>query len=119
MKPSVTVLAYAACGTCKKALRWLDENKIAYAVRPIVEQPPTREELDRWLPASGLPVRKWLNTSGQSYRALGKAKVDAANDDELVRWLTQDGKLVNRPVVVLGDRVLVGFDAERYAAAFR
>lgn len=112
------VLSYAGCGTCKKALRWLDEHGVPVIVRPIVDEPPTVAELEAWIPASGLPVRKWLNTSGQSYRALGKAKVDAASDAELVRWLAADGKLVKRPVVVHGKRVLVGFRDDDFAAAF-
>lgn len=109
MKKDVLVLSYAGCGTCKKALKWLAEKKIAHRLRPIVDEPPTAAELAAWIPASGLPVRKWLNTSGQSYRALGKAKVDAASDAELVKWLAADGKLVKRPVVVVGKKVLVGF----------
>ena len=87
-------------------------------MRPIVDEPPTAEELARWVPASGLPVRRWLNTSGQSYRALGKARVDAASDAEVTRWLTEDGKLVKRPVLVTGDKVLVGFREDDYAALF-
>ncbi len=112
------MLSYAGCGTCKKALKWLAERGVEVTVRPIVEQPPTPAELSKWIPASGLPVRKWLNTSGQSYRAIGKEKVDAADDATLVRWLAEDGKLVKRPVLVLGERVLVGFREEQYAALF-
>jgi arsenate reductase (glutaredoxin) len=112
------VLSYAGCGTCKKALKWLGEHRVEVDVRPIVEAPPTAEELSAWVPKSGRPVRKWLNTSGLSYRALDKARLDAAKDEEIVRWLTQDGKLVKRPVVVIGKRVLVGFDEKAYAEAF-
>jgi len=112
------VLSYAGCSTCKKALRWFAERGLEVDVRPIVDAPPSASELAEWIPKSGRPVRKWLNTSGQSYRALGKAKVDAAKDEELVRWLTQDGKLVKRPVVVTKKRVLVGFDEESYEATF-
>ena len=112
------VLSYAGCGTCKKALRWFAEHGVEVDVRPIVDAPPSADELAAWIPKSQRPVRKWLNTSGQSYRALGKEKVDAAKDEEIVRWLTQDGKLVKRPVVVAGKRVLVGFDEEQYARAF-
>lgn len=111
------VLAYAGCSTCKKALKWLADRGIDAEVRPIVERPPTEAELARWIPASGLPVKKWLNTSGQSYRALGKAKIDAADDRTLVKWLAADGKLVKRPVVVIGDRVLVGFRDHEYEEA--
>jgi len=123
MKTEVTVLAYAGCSTCKKALAWLDAQGVSYRVRPIVEEPPTPKELAVWIPASGLPVRKWLNTSGQSFRALGKAKIDAASDAELAKWLAADGKLVKRPVLVgapggeRSPRVLVGFKPEAWGAA--
>jgi arsenate reductase (glutaredoxin) len=111
------VLSYAGCSTCKKALRWLEEHGVRAEVRPIVEQPPTAAELAAWIPKSKKPVRKWLNTSGQSYRALDKERVASAKDDELTTWLTKDGKLVKRPVVVIGRHVLVGFDEDAYAAA--
>ena len=116
MKDDLLVLSYAGCGTCKKALKWLADHGVAHRLRPIVDEPPTLAELGRWIPASQIPVRKWLNTSGQSYRALGKAKVDAASEADLVKWLAADGKLVKRPVLIKGDRVLVGFSAEAYAA---
>jgi arsenate reductase (glutaredoxin) len=117
-KKKPVVLSYAGCSTCKKALKWLGEHGVAVEVRPIVEAPPTAEELTAWVPRSGRPLRKWLNTSGQSYRAIDKARIGAAKDEEIMRWLTQDGKLVKRPVVVTGKRVLVGFDEEAYAEAF-
>jgi len=110
------VLSYAGCGTCKKALKWLDAHGKKYDLRPIVEQPPTKAELGAWIGRSGLPVRKWLNTSGLSYRAIGKAKIDAMTDAQLVDALAKDGKLVKRPVVVDGDRVLVGFSEDAYRA---
>jgi arsenate reductase len=110
------ILAYAGCSTCKNAIAWLKANDVAHVVRPIVEEPPTALELARWIPASGVGVKKWLNTSGLSYRALGKDKVDAATDATLVKWLAADGKLVKRPVLVKGDEVLVGFRSEAYAA---
>lgn len=112
------VLSYAGCSTCKKALAWLKSKQLAVTVRPIVEQPPTKAELGRWVPLSGLPVKKWLNTSGLSYRALGKAKVDAATEATLLGWLAADGKLVKRPVLVDGDAVLVGFKEDAWAAHF-
>jgi arsenate reductase len=108
------VLSYAGCSTCTKALKWLMEHRKDVELRPIVEQPPTKAELAAWIPASGLPVRKWLNTSGQSYRALGKAKVDAMTDAQIVDALSKDGKLVKRPVLVAGKTVLVGFDEAKY-----
>ena len=116
--PSILVLSYAGCSTCKKALAWLAARGVSPTVRPIVDEPPTAAELARWIPRSGKAVRKWLNTSGLSYRAIGKAKIDAATDAELTAWLTRDGKLVKRPVCVIGERVLVGFDEAAYDAAF-
>lgn len=114
----VLVLAYQNCDSCKKALRWLEEHGVAHRLRPIVEEPPTPAELSRWVPLSTFSIRKWLNTSGQSYRALGKEKVDAASEAELRAWLAADGKLVKRPVLVAGDEVRVGFSPDAYAALF-
>lgn len=118
MPSKVLVLTYDACGTCKKARKWLDAHGVAYEARPIVDEPPTKDELAKWIPASGKPVRKWLNTSGQSYRAKGKAAFDAATDAEITRWLAADGKLVKRPVIVVGKKVLVGYDEDELGAAF-
>jgi arsenate reductase len=118
MAKHALVLSYSGCSTCKKALAWLSKRGVVPDVRPIVEVPPTAEELTEWIPKSGRPIRKWLNTSGQSYRAIGKERVDAAKDEEILRWLTQDGKLVKRPVVVAGKRVLVGFDEAEYEKTF-
>ena len=117
-KNEVLVLAYAGCTTCKNALKWLKTKGITATVRPIVDEPPTASELRAWIAASGIGVRKWLNTSGQSYRALGKERVDAASDAELVKWLAADGKLVKRPVLVRGKDVLVGFKPDAYEALF-
>jgi arsenate reductase len=113
------VLEYSGCTTCKNALKWLKAKGIAFEQRPIVEKPPTAAELDAWLAKSGVPLKKWLNTSGLSYRALGKAKVDAADEKTLKKWLCADGKLVKRPVLVHGDTVLLGFKEEQYAAHFK
>lgn len=118
MAKKAKVLSYSGCGTCKKALKWLAEQGVEVELRPIVDEPPTAAELAQWIPRSGLPVRKWLNTSGQSYRALGKEKVDAASEAELVKWLAKDGKLVKRPVLLYGNEVRVGFSPEAYEALF-
>src|SRR4051812_14186984 len=74
------LLHYAGCGTCRKARAWLDAKGVPYTERAIVDEPPTKAELSIWIPASGLPVRKWLNTSGLSYRALGKEKIAAMSE---------------------------------------
>jgi arsenate reductase len=110
------ILHYAGCSTCRKARAWLASRGIAVTERDIVGQPPTRAELARWIPASGLPLRKWLNTSGLSYRALGKERIAAMIDVQLMDALSRDGKLVKRPVLVAGGQVLVGFSPEAYAA---
>lgn len=115
MEPPL-ILTYAGCSTCKKALSWLRAHGLEPRVRPIVDEPPTLAELARWIPLSGKPVRGWLNTSGQSYRALGKATIDAATDAELCALLANDGKLVKRPVLVYGGKVWVGFNEAAYAA---
>lgn len=112
------VLSYSGCSTCKKALRWLEAKGVQAEVRAIVDEPPTRAELEQWIPRSGKPLSKWLNTSGLSYRALGKAKLEAASEAEVKKLLAADGKLVKRPVLVMGQTVLVGFKEEEWKAAF-
>jgi arsenate reductase len=119
---SVRVFQYAGCGTCKKALRWLDARGVAYEAIPIVERPPSLAELKRLVKASGLPARRWINTSGGSYRALvaerGKEAVEALSEDALLALLAADGKMIKRPVVVAGERVLVGFAEAAYEELF-
>ncbi len=118
---SASILSYAGCSTCAKALAWLRAHEVSIDVRPIVDRPPTRAELARWVPKSGLPVRKWLNTSGQSYRALGAAKAASTTDETWLQRLSEDGKLVKRPVLVVdgAEVVLVGFSPDAYAKAFQ
>jgi arsenate reductase len=116
--PKPLVLSYSGCSTCKKALKWLEAKKIDVDVRPIVEEPPTLAELEKWIGRSGKDVKKWLNTSGLSYRALGKAKIDASSEAQVKKLLAADGKLVKRPVLVHGDTVLVGFKEGEWVSAF-
>ena len=115
---AIELLSYAGCSTCRRAIAWLKAHDVDVRVRPIVEEPPKSGELATWIPASAIPLQKWFNVSGQSYRALGKDKIQAASDATKISWLTNDGKLVKRPVLVDGDTVLVGFDEARYAAHF-
>lgn len=107
----VLFVEYPKCSTCKKAKAWLDAHGVAYDDRHIVESAPTAEELAAWQRMSGLPVRRFFNTSGQKYRALGvKAQLDAGmSDSEAFDLLATDGMLVKRPIVVGEDFVLVGF----------
>ena len=107
----VLFLEYPKCSTCKRAKKWLDDHGVSYADRHIVEERPTAAELADWQARSGLPVRRFFNTSGMKYRELGvKAKLDAGmSDAEAFEWLATDGMLVKRPLIVAGDTVLVGF----------
>ncbi len=104
-------LEYPKCSTCKKAKKWLDEHGVEYADRHIVEENPTAEELAAWQELSGLPVRRFFNTSGMKYRELGvKAKFDAGMTDAEARaLLASDGMLVKRPLVITESTVLIGF----------
>lgn len=115
----VLFIEYPPCSTCKKAKRWLDEHGIAHNDRHIVEDNPRAEEIASWQQASGLPLRRFFNTSGMKYRELGvKAQLDAGMSDEDARaLLAGDGMLVKRPVVVTGDTVLVGFREKEWEAA--
>ena len=104
-------LEYPKCSTCKKAKKWLDEHGVGYADRHIVEDNPTVEELAAWQELSGLPVRRFFNTSGMKYRELGiKAMLDAGmTDAEAHALLATDGMLVKRPLVITESTVLIGF----------
>lgn len=104
-------LEYPPCSTCKKARKWLDDNSISYTARHIKEQNPTYEELKSWLERSGLPVKKFFNTSGLLYKSLNlKDKLPTMSMDEQLQLLATDGMLVKRPIVVTDDgKVLPGF----------
>ena len=108
---AVLFIEYPKCTTCKKAKKWLDEHGIEYADRHIVEDNPTAAELAEWHERSGLPLRRFFNTSGMKYRELGiKAKLDAGmTDEEAYELLATDGMLVKRPIVVTDGTVLTGF----------
>lgn len=116
---TVLFIEYPKCSTCKKAKKWLDEHGVAYTDRHIVEDNPTAAEIADWQARSGLPVRRFFNTSGMKYRELGiKAQLDAGMTDEQAReLLATDGMLVKRPIVIAGDTVLVGFREAVWAEA--
>ncbi len=110
-------VCYPKCSTCKKAEAWLVEKGISFQKRDIKEDNPTREELARWLAASGLPVKRFFNTSGLQYKALGlKDRLPAMTVEEQLDLLATDGMLVKRPILVDGDKVLVGFKEAEWAA---
>ena len=104
-------LQYPPCSTCKKAKKWLDDHAIAYTDRHIKEDQPSYEELKAWLEISGLPVKKFFNTSGMQYRALElKDKLPGMSVEEQLQLLATDGMLVKRPILVTEDgTVLTGF----------
>ena len=104
------VLVYRKCSTCQKALKWLEDNQVAFEERPIKEENPSYEELKEWYQKSGLPLKKFFNTSGLLYKELQlKDKLPAMTEDEQLELLATDGMLVKRPLVVGDDFVLTGF----------
>ena len=104
------VLVYRKCSTCINALKWLDANGVTYEERPIIEQNPTFEELKEWHQKSGLPLKKFFNTSGLLYKEMQlKDKLPGMSEEEQLKLLATDGKLVKRPLVVGDDFVLTGF----------
>lgn len=104
------VLVYRKCSTCIKALKWLEENNVEFTERPIVEENPTYEELKEWYEKSGLPLKKFFNTSGLLYKDMGlKDKLERMTENEQLKLLSTNGMLVKRPLVVGDDYVLTGF----------
>ena len=103
-------LEYPPCSTCKKAKAWLEANGVSYTARHIKEENPSYEELKLWYQRSGLPLKKFFNTSGLLYKSLNlKDKLPTMTEEEQLRLLATDGMLVKRPLVVLEDAVLTGF----------
>lgn len=104
------LLCYDRCSTCQKAEKWLIENELSYEKRPIKEQNPTVEELHTWQLRSGLPLRRFFNTSGLLYKQLGlKERLPGMREEEMLSLLASDGMLVKRPLLISDDDVLVGF----------
>lgn len=103
-------IEYPKCSTCKKAKKHLEEQGVSFEDRHIVEENPTKEELAEWIAVSGYPVKKFFNTSGMKYRELGlKDRLPQMTDEEKIELLSTDGMLVKRPLLIDGDRILVGF----------
>ena len=110
-----TFLCYDKCSTCQKAQKWLEERGAAYTARPIKEQNPTAAELESWLAESGLPVKRFVNTSGLLYKSMGlKDKLPAMTDSEVCVLLATDGMLVKRPVLITDKGVCPGFKPEEW-----
>ena len=109
-------ICYPKCTTCQKARKWLDENNIEYEFRDIKTENPTLEELTAWYKLSGLPLRKFFNTSGLLYKSMElKTKLPNMTDEEMLSLLATDGMLVKRPMLIMEDKVLVGFRENEWA----
>ena len=118
-KMAKTFYWYPKCGTCRNAKKWLDQHEVAYNEVHIVENPPSRSELEVMLENSGLEIKKFFNTSGQKYRELGmKDKIKTAPQSELLDLLASDGMLIKRPLLTDGEKVTVGFKEEEYEKAW-
>lgn len=108
-------LCYEKCSTCQKAKKWLDEKGITYEMRPIKEQNPTKEELAQWHLQSGLPIKRFVNTSGLLYKELKlKDKLPNMNEKEIYALLSTDGMLVKRPIIISEEFVVPGFKEEEW-----
>ena len=106
----IKFICYPKCTTCQRAKKWLDDNKIEYELRDIKLDNPTLEELTEWYNKSGLPIKRFFNTSGLFYKSLDlKNKLPEMSKDEMLKLLSTDGMLVKRPLLVGNDFVLVGF----------
>ena len=106
----VKVLVYRKCSTCRRALKWLEQNNINFEERPIVEENPSFNELKEWYGKSGLPLKKFFNTSGNIYKQMNlKDKLGDMSEEEQLKLLAADGMLVKRPLVVGEDFVITGF----------
>ena len=109
-------ICYPKCSTCQKAKKWLEANNIEYKERHIIEDNPTYEELKDWHSKSGLPLKKFFNTSGLLYKEMKlKDKLPAMSEEEQLKLLASNGMLVKRPLLVNGDTVLVGFKEADWA----
>lgn len=109
-------IEYPKCTTCKRAKSWLDEQGLEYTDRHIKEANPTQAELATWHKLSGLPLKKFFNTSGVLYKQMQlKDKLPQLSEQEQLALLASDGMLVKRPLLVLNDTVLVGFKPEQWA----
>ena len=113
-------ICYPKCTTCQKARKWLDENNIEYAFRDIKTENPSLEELTAWYKLSGLPLRKFFNTSGLLYMSMElKTKLPNMTEEEMLALLATDGMLVKRPLAIGEDFVLIGFKEAEWVAKLK
>ena len=111
----VLFVEYPKCTTCQKAKKWLLEQGVEFADRHIVQDPPTKEELRGWIGRSGLPLKRFFNTSGQKYRALGlKEALPSMDEEEQLSLLSSDGMLIKRPLLITEKGVRAGFRPDEW-----
>ncbi len=116
----IRFICYQKCTTCQKARAWLEENKIKYDLRDIKENNPTLDEIREWHKKSGLPLKRFFNTSGLLYKSLNlKEKLPSMTENEQYELLSTDGMLVKRPLVIGDDFVLVGFKEKEWLEVFK
>ena len=116
----MTFICYPKCTTCQKAQKWLDENGVSYTFRDIKMENPPYEELSAWHRRSGLPLKKFFNTSGLLYKSMAlKDKLPAMSEDEMLKRLAADGMLVKRPLLLGDDFVLVGFKEAEWESCLK
>lgn len=109
-------ICYPKCTTCQKARKWLEANGVSFEERHIKDAPPTAGELREWHKKSGLPLRRFFNTSGMLYRSLGlKDKLPDMSEEEQLELLASDGMLVKRPLLITDEKILVGFKESEYS----
>ena len=112
---SVLFIEYPKCSTCQKAKKQLQENNIEFEDRHILEQTPTAQELEKWIKQSNKEIKSWFNTSGLKYRELKlKEKLPTMSDEEKIKLLASDGMLIKRPILVIDNKVLVGFKPDEW-----
>lgn len=108
-------IEYPKCSTCKKAKKWLEDNRINYNERNIVEETPTIQELREWIEKSEVDIKKWFNTSGIKYRELNlKERLLFMSDEEKMKLLASDGMLIRRPLLISDKGICIGFKEEQW-----
>ena len=113
-------IEYPKCSTCKKAEKWLKENKIEYEKRNIVEENPNKEELKKWIKQCGKEIKKFFNTSGLKYKELNlKEKLADMEDEEKIELLSSDGMIVKRPLLITEKEILIGFKEQEWNEELR
>ena len=112
-------IEYPKCSTCKKAKKWLEENNIEFIDRNIVSETPSIKELNEWIKMSNVEIKKWFNTSGLKYKELNlKEKLATMSDEEKIKLLSSDGKLIKRPLLISDKGIFIGFKEENWRALF-